>query len=176
MSPFSARSASTVSAGGQELQPWLVNSSTTPLGFNMSPAKDGTAQTTAAAAAIRSKSLLFMGVPVPPVWPARFRLPECLPDRPHKRKSRCGENPEKRIASPLRILFRASGREIAQHVLQDAAVPEVFEFVDRIDAAEDRHVLHRAVAIGDAGRHLLARADLLQPVDRHRLVALEAER
>jgi hypothetical protein len=42
-----------------------VNSSTTPFGFNMSPAKDGAAQMTAAAAAICSKILLFMGVPVP---------------------------------------------------------------------------------------------------------------
>ena len=36
-------------------------------------------------------------------------------------------------------------RELTQHVLQDAAVAEVFELVERIDAADERHLLDLAV-------------------------------
>ena len=36
---------------------------------------------------------------------------------------------------------RGSGRERAQHVGQDAAVAEVFQLVQRIDAAGERHLL-----------------------------------
>jgi hypothetical protein len=48
---------------------------------------------TAAAAAIRSKILRFMGVPIPAGMAGTVRLSECLPERPNKRKSRCGESP-----------------------------------------------------------------------------------
>ena len=41
--------------------------------------------------------------------------------------------------------LRRFGRQVAQDVVQDAAVLEVLELVERIDAAEDRHVLDRAV-------------------------------
>jgi hypothetical protein len=42
-------------------------------------------------------------------------------------------------------------RELPQHVVQDAAVLEVLELVERIDAAEQRYVLLRAVRVGDLG-------------------------
>ena len=61
--------------------------------------------------------------------------------------------------------------EIAQDVLQDAAILEVGKLVQRVDAAEYRHFLHLAVGKGDFGDHLLARADILQPVDLDRLLA-----
>src|SRR5262245_30359093 len=67
-------------------------------------------------------------------------------------------------------------RQIAQHILQDPAVPEVVEFVQRIDAADHRHVLHGPVAERDPGIHLLARLDAVQTIDRDRLVALQLER
>src|SRR5690606_9296946 len=60
-------------------------------------------------------------------------------------------------------------------VLQDAAVLEVFELVERIDAADERHFLHRAVRIGDPCGHPGARLEICQPLDGYRLVALEAE-
>ena len=32
-----------------------------------------------------------------------------------------------------------SRRELAQHVVQDAAIVEIFELVERVDAADERH-------------------------------------
>ena len=49
------------------------------------------------------------------------------------------------------------GRELAQHVVQDAAVPVVFELVQRIDAAKQRNPLQRTVAGDDLRGQLLAR-------------------
>ena len=46
---------------------------------------------------------------------------------------------------------------MAQHVLQDAAVLEVFELVERIDAADQRNSLERAVRRNDLGNQPLAR-------------------
>ena len=53
------------SAGGQELQPWLVNNSTTPAGFFTSPASAWTNETPrkTVAAVSRKTSPLFMVVP-----------------------------------------------------------------------------------------------------------------
>jgi hypothetical protein len=50
-----------------------------------------------------------------------------------------------------------SSREFAQHILQNAAIAVVFEFVERIDAAEQRNPLQRAVAGHDFRGQLLAR-------------------
>ena len=73
--PASARSASTASAGGQELQPWLVNSSTTPDGFLISPATAGAAKARQhRRRASADKSLLSMGVPVPRRYDRLFLL------------------------------------------------------------------------------------------------------
>src|SRR6516162_333175 len=56
--------------------------------------------------------------------------------------------------------------EVAQHVMQNAAVPEIFEFVDGIDAAYQRDPLEAAVGRDDLGNHALARLDLaVQPAD-----------
>ena len=50
-----------------------------------------------------------------------------------------------------------SSREFAQHILQNAAIAVVFEFIERIDAAEQRNPLQRAVAGHDFRGQLLAR-------------------
>src|SRR5215210_3536172 len=68
-------------------------------------------------------------------------------------------------------------RELTQHVLQDAAVAEVFELVEGIDAADERHLLDLAVRRGDLGGEPLSRLQLAgDAAQRDRLVALEAER
>ena len=54
----------------------------------------------------------------------------------------------------------ASRREMAQHVLQDAAVPEVVELVERIDAADQRHALEAAVGGDDLGDQPLVRLEI----------------
>src|SRR3954451_19092899 len=60
--------------------------------------------------------------------------------------------------------------------MQDAAVLEIFELVERIDAAEQRHVLLRTVGVGDFRRKFLARPQAFaKAVDRHLLIAFEAE-
>jgi hypothetical protein len=65
-----------------------------------------------------------------------------------------------------------SGGQIAEHILQDAAVSEIFELVDRVDPADDRHVLHRAVTVGDSCFEFLPGPNGLQPLYGHRLVPL----
>src|SRR4051794_14974705 len=63
-------------------------------------------------------------------------------------------------------------REMAQHVLQDAAILEVIEFVERIDAAEQRNALECAVRSDDFGDQPLARLQItVQAADRHRFIA-----
>ena len=66
---------------------------------------------------------------------------------------------------------------MAQHVLQNAAVLEVIEFVERIDAADQRYALEPAVGGDDLGDQPLMRLQFaVQPADRHLFVALEADR
>src|SRR4051794_41916297 len=93
-------------------------------------------------------------------WPSRGRaadLREFGPVRPRKKA--------RRYAPALR-------RELTQHVLQDAAVAEVFELVERIDAADERHLLDLAVRRGDLGGELLSRLQLPRAAaPRHRLLA-----
>jgi hypothetical protein len=47
----------------------------------------------------------------------------------------------------------ALSRELAQDVVQDAAVAEVLDLLERIDAAMHRHLAHRAVGRGDLHLH-----------------------
>src|SRR5690349_19118104 len=61
---------------------------------------------------------------------------------------------------PLRLL---SGGEAAENVVENAAVVEVFELVERVDPADDRHFLHAAVGKRDLGLEPLARR---QPVGK----------
>src|SRR5690348_17316740 len=49
----------------------------------------------------------------------------------------------------------------AQHVLQDAAVPEIFELVERIDTAQQRHLVGLAVGAVNPAKELGARLQAL---------------
>ena len=72
---------------------------------------------------------------------------------------------------------RYLARQLAKHVLQDAAVLEVIELVVGIDAADQRYPLKRAVAGDDLRDQPLARLEIaMQAADRDLLVALHAER
>src|SRR5213592_2360495 len=77
-----------------------------------------------------------------------------------------------------RGIFRAQSglQEAAQHVLQDAAVAEIFELVERIDAAEDRLFARAASGIMDAQDQLLARPKAVGHAgDVEHLVAIEPQ-
>src|SRR6266542_4386193 len=57
-------------------------------------------------------------------------------------------------APPSVVLCRPSSvlrRQLAQDVMQDAAVLEVIQLVERIDAADQRHALQAAVGRDDFG-------------------------
>src|SRR5688572_6919733 len=70
-----------------------------------------------------------------------------------------------------------SSRQLPQHVVQDAAVAEVLQLVERIDAAGERHRFPGAIREGDLGVELLAGLELAgEAADRHRLVAAKPER
>ena len=76
--------------------------------------------------------------------------PELLRDRRKGERRPASERSRKgaRFALPPQAARgepRALRRELAQDVVQDAAVAEVFELVERIDAADHRNALHRAV-------------------------------
>src|SRR3546814_15822250 len=66
--------------------------------------------------------------------------------------------------------------ELAQHVLQDAAIGVVVEFVLRIDAADDFDDLPAAIGALDGQRHAGARPHALQPFDRDDFRTVETER
>src|SRR5215470_2429629 len=77
----------------------------------------------------------------------------------------------------MSFMAARSSRELSQHVLQDAAVLEVFQLVERIDARDQRNALQSAVGRHDLGDQPLARLELaVQATDRDLLAALEAER
>src|SRR3954451_8282366 len=79
-------------------------------------------------------------------------------------------------AIPPFVSRTGSGRQLAQDMVQDAAVAEILDFVERIDPAHQRHLLDRAVRRRDLGRHPLARLEVAREApDRDGLVALEAE-
>src|SRR3984957_4712953 len=68
-------------------------------------------------------------------------------------------------------------QQVAQHVLQDAAVAEVVELVQRIDTADERDAPQPAVGGDDLRHQALVRLELaLQTPDGDLLAALEAER
>ena len=72
----------------------------------------------------------------------------------------------------------ASGgaRKIAQDVVQHAAVADIVDLDLGIDPAAQRDLAHAPVRIGDRAGHRRERPEVaLEPADRHRLVALEAE-
>src|SRR5689334_25379822 len=68
------------------------------------------------------------------------------------------------VTSPLsgyRFEIGASSRrKLPQHVGQDAAVSEIVELIERIDAAGQRDLLHRTIRHHDVDRHALARRDV----------------
>src|SRR5258705_7094503 len=71
----------------------------------------------------------------------------------------------------------ASRSQLAQHIMQDAAVSIVFELIQRIDAAEQRNAAQRTIAGHDLGGQLLARLQIaLQPAYRHRFIPLQPHR
>ena len=84
---------------------------------------------------------------IPSSWCRRPRASETKIARPRQRGGRFSW-------SRIRAV---SGRELPQDVVQDAAVAEVFELVERIDAADQRNQLDLAVRRGDLGLHALAR-------------------
>jgi hypothetical protein len=50
--------------------------------------------------------------------------------------------------------------ELAQNVMQNAAVLEIFELIQRIDSAQERDSLETAIGGDDLGDHALAGLDL----------------
>src|SRR5262245_31238619 len=79
------------------------------------------------------------------------------------------------VARPVRWCVNL--RQVAQDVLQDAPVLEIVQFVERIDAANQRNTLQSAVGRDDFGEHALARFDLaMQPADGNLLVTPETKR
>src|SRR6185295_16829744 len=66
---------------------------------------------------------------------------------------------------------------MAQHILQDAAVLEVVELIERIDPTNQWNALERTVRRNDFGDQPLPRLEVpVQPTDRDGLVAAQAER
>src|ERR1700759_5265728 len=61
--------------------------------------------------------------------------------------------------------------------MQNAAIPIIIELIQRIDAAEQRNALQRAIAGNDLRGQFLARLQItLQPPYCYGLVALQADR
>src|SRR5262249_25878310 len=83
---------------------------------------------------------------------------------------------EDRGGAPCRAFLR-SRCEMPQHILQNAAVLEVFQLIQSIDPADQGHPLEAAVAGHDLGDHALMRLELaVQAADGYRLIALEPQR
>src|SRR3954469_7944798 len=69
-----------------------------------------------------------------------------------------------------------SRRELPQDVVQNAAVAEILDLVERIDPAHERNLLYRAVQRLDLSGEPLARLEVARhPADRDGLVALQPE-
>src|SRR5262249_3160261 len=117
--------------------------------------------------------------------PPRFRFLSCARPAPpathFEVRFRRGTQKNRRARFPavetcLGWLLNSS-RELAQHVLQDAAVLEVFQLVERIDARDQRNALQTAVGRDDLGDQSLARLELaMQAADRHLPRAFEPGR
>jgi hypothetical protein len=63
------------------------------------------------------------------------------------------------VRDTVRIHYLALCGEVAQHVLQDAAVEEIFQLVDRIDPAAGLEGLGLAVGAGERDLDVLTRAE-----------------
>src|SRR5690606_23745198 len=61
-------------------------------------------------------------------------------------------------------------------VRQNAPVLEVFDLVERIDAADERHGEPASVALGQAGLYHLARFQSIETFEAYHLAAVETER
>ena len=59
--------------------------------------------------------------------------------------------------------------------MQDAAIREVIELIERIDPAEQRDILLRSIREGDMRRQLHQRLEFFYAVDGYGLAALEPE-
>src|SRR6186713_2509480 len=70
----------------------------------------------------------------------------------------------------------SSGGQLAQNILQDAAVEEIFQLVDGVDPATGQEGLGRAVGAGEDHLDILARADLRDVLDGEALRSVQAER
>src|SRR5215472_643872 len=89
----------------------------------------------------------------------------------HNKKRRPGE------LGGLRNQSAISRSEVPQHILQNAAVPEVLQLVDCIYAADQRNAFKRSIGADDLGKHALARLEVaVKAADRHLLAAAEAKR
>src|SRR3569623_1161832 len=70
----------------------------------------------------------------------------------------------------------ALGRELPEYVLQDSAVEEIVELVDRIDAAAGEERFGAAVGASQLDLDVLARPQTRDDADREGLVAGQPER
>src|SRR5215212_1868363 len=116
------------SAGGQEEQPWLVNSSTTTGGLAGEARAEPTRDAAAAAPRPSAERLLRQTRFI------RFLLRKARSTVTHfvVRRSTCGV----KVNAARRPHHSRRRGEISQHIGQDAAVTEVVELIDGIDAAE----------------------------------------
>src|SRR5690606_20200325 len=69
-----------------------------------------------------------------------------------------------------------SGRELPQHVVEDAAVHIIFDLVRRIDAAERVEREGRAVGARNIDGYALTRLEVRDAGDREDIVARQTER
>src|SRR5690606_11946786 len=76
---------------------------------------------------------------------------------------------------PLAPLF-ASGRELPQHIVEDAAVHIIFDLVRCIDAAERVEREGRAVGARNIDGYGLARLEVRDAGDREDIVARQTQR
>src|ERR1700722_10796134 len=72
---------------------------------------------------------------------------------------------------------RSLRRQMAEHVLQDAAVLVIVQLIRRIDAADQRHSFEPTVRRDDLGEQPLMRLQIaVQAANGNQLIAFEAER
>src|SRR5215212_11050200 len=98
--------------------------------------------------------------------------------RPLTRTADAVSTSPRRLAAPaaLRGEGGVSSCQLPQDVVQDAAVAEILDLVERIDPAHQRRLLHGAVRGFDLGDEPLARLEVAREApDGDGLVALQAE-
>ncbi len=74
----------------------------------------------------------------------------------------------------LHYCIARSGGEFAQHILEDAAVQEIFQFVDGIDAAQRGEAEGRPIGARDLHLNILAGLEVGDTFDGEAVIALEA--